>query len=446
MNSLFRRTFIAFVASLVVLCIVLAGALIAGYNRSMVTWSARRTEMVQEAAYRILSGAAEEPDAVTVLPPDVPVFIYDAEDRLVASNRGVGRRRELEHVQRLPVHANGTLLGTVSIGSTAFRNDAANSALVESLAGAAVAGVLAAVAAAILVAWLFARSLSGPAARVAEGIDRIAHGVRSSPIPEEGAAEVVRIAQAANTLSARLRGEQELRAQWARDVTHDLRTPIASMRSQLEAIVDGVHSAGPATVQSTLAELERVEHLIADLDELMRLEEPNVEVRVRQIPAEEFLATLHQRFSRDIEEKRIVFTRDVRIPAIAGDERLLNRAFSNLLNNAIRHAPAGARVVLRIEPASEQAVCLSVTNDGEPIPQEELPHVFDRLYRGEYARNSSGSGLGLTIAKRIVLLHEGEIDIQSSSERGTTVRIRLPRSPGGESVLSSEVGISEPAH
>ena len=106
MNSLFRRTFTAFVWSLAVLLIVLAGALVGGYNYSMTTWSERRVEMIREAAAEILLAerAGSEADERTVMmPQDVPVFVYDDRGRIVASNRGIGRRRELEQGRSIPV-------------------------------------------------------------------------------------------------------------------------------------------------------------------------------------------------------------------------------------------------------------------------------------------------------------------------------------------------------
>ncbi len=424
MRSLFRRTFIAFISSFAVLLIVLGGALVAGYHHSLSTWSARRMTMVENAARRILSGS---PAGEEQLPQDVPVFIYDASGRLIASNRGVGRRRDLEHEeQRVALRAGERLMGYYSVGSTVFRNDAANRALAQSLVRAAAAGALAAFAAAVVAAWGFARSLSNPAARVAEGIDSIAHGAPTEPIPEQGAEEIARIAHAANMLAVRLSNERSLRAQWAQDVAHDLRTPIASIRAQLEAIVDGVYQPDPKRINGTLAELGRVERLIADLDELMRLEEPNVKMNLSRFSAADLAATLAQRFGHELEKKQILWEVDAQDAQLSGDETLLHRALSNVLANAIRHTPERGRIRLALVRGGE-GVRITVTNDGPPIPPHELPHLFERLYRGEYARNSDGSGLGLTIAQRIVLLHNGTIDISSNTAEGTTVSIALPQ-------------------
>lgn len=450
MGSLFRRTLIAFVTSFAVLLVVLSGALVAGYNYSLSTWSARRVAMVEEGARRILSrdSAAGEEGAQELIPQDVPVFVYDRDGRVIASNRGVGRRREHDE-ERIPVRENGALRGYYSVGSTAFRNDAANRALTESLLRAAAAGAVAAFGAALVTAWGFARSLTSPAARVAEGIDSIAYGRPAAAIPEQGTEEIARIARAANTLASRLSNERELRAQWAQDVTHDLRTPIASIRARLEAILDGVYTPDAGTIQATLGELGRVERLIADLEELMRLEQPDLALNGSTFSSDDFVETLRQRFHHEIERKQLVWRVHLGVQALCADEALIYRAVSNVVSNAVRHAPERGVINLRIDPARGKhgthethethetreaagprtengGVRITVTNEGPPIPPEELERLFERLYRGEYARNTPGSGLGLTIARRIVLLHNGSIRISSDHDRGTVVSITLP--------------------
>ena len=432
MRSLFRRTILAFILSFILLLVVLTGALVGGYHHSMSRWSERRIQMIESAARDILAG--ESPPQAT-LPQDVPVFVYDPQGALVAANRGGLWRREADHWDRIELSDDDAVIGSYEVGQAAFRNDAANRALTQALIRTSVAGGVAALAVAMISAWIFARSLSRPAARVAAGIDSIADGSMRSPIPEQGAEEISRIAKAANTLAARLQGERALRAQWAQDVTHDLRTPVASIRAQLEAVVDGVYEADPGRISGTLAELGRVEVLIRDLDELMRLESPEIAVERSVFSASGFVSTLRQRFGHEIDRRRIDLVEDIQVETISGDEALLDRAVSNLVANAVRHVPEGGTVDVTIRTASDPcgpasaraSVEIIVRNEGPAIPENELPHLFDRLFRGEYARTSPGSGLGLTIARRIVLLHEGTIDVTSSTTEGTTVAVRLPR-------------------
>ncbi|TVQ27936.1 MAG: sensor histidine kinase [Spirochaetaceae bacterium] len=434
-GSMFRRTVLAFLVSYLVLLLVLGVALSIGYRQSMQEWSQRRTEGAEQAARQILSGDVprgaggmatragriqEEIDRN--IPEDIALFVYDANRELIATTRGAARGRET--VQRpeplVAVTRDGQTLGYFSVGPPSFRSDTANDVLVESLATAAVVGAIAAIGAAFLVAFALASWLTGPAAEVADGIIRIAEGSLDEPVRERGATEVCMIARAANGLSDRLRSERELRAQWAQDIAHDLRTPVASAKAQLEAIVDGVHEASPERVERTLKELARVEVLIEDLEELTRLEAPEAVVSIHEFSAFDFASSLAESFALEAAQKDIRIVSEVRAEHLRGDEQLLFRATGNLLGNAIRHTPEAGLVTISLHEKE-----IRVHNQGDPIPDQDLSRVFDRLFRGEYARRSRGSGLGLTIAQRIAELHAGTISVSSSAADGTTFIISL---------------------
>ena len=447
MNSMFRRTLAAFLLTVLVIVGILAAGLFTAYNRSLRAWSTERQESVERNARETLRGSGPGTDDVPdpagqtelmqdlPLPSDVPVFIYDRDRRLVASNRGVGRRREMDGMPMLPVRdEQGTVLGYYSVGAAQFHADAANRALMEALIRAAVAAFLAAVAIAAVSVPLLARYLSRPAAEVAAGIDRMAEGELMTRVPEIGAREIAGIARSANMLARRLEGEQHIRAQWVQDVAHDLRSPVAMIKAQLEAISDGVYRADPERLARLLTELGRVETLINDLDELMRLEAPELRPNTRPFSAEAFLESLRERYADHLAEREVVMESVCETPTITGDENLLYRAVSNVLSNAIRHTGNGGgdtnepRVRCSVEPlqGSGDGTRVSIWNGGTPVPPEELSRVFERLYRGEYARNTPGSGLGLTIARRIVQLHGGTIRMDSAAGAGTTVTMDLP--------------------
>lgn len=445
MNSMFRLVLAAFLLTVLVIVAVLAAGLFSGYSRSLVAWSRERQESVERTARQVLHerhrGSAEGTVAVlqdpALLPLDVPVFIYDQDRRLVASNRGVGRRRDVDAMPMLPIHdKDAGLLGYYAVGSAQFQADTANQALLTALTRAAIAALAAAIGLALVSAPLLARFLSRPAATVAVGIDKMATGDLAERIPETGAREIARIARSANLLALRLEEERHIRAQWVQDVAHDLRSPVAMIKAQLEAIADGVYQADSVRLNRLLSELGRVETLISDLDELMRLEAPELRLETAAFSAPGFLASLAERFADALAREGIVLEQDSRVATITGDENLLYRAVSNLLSNAIRHGGEGAdgRRVVRCSVTSPagagvapDTVRISVWNNGPVVPPEELPRVFDRLYRGEYARNTAGSGLGLTISRRIVLLHRGTIAMDSAAGQGTTVTIDLPQ-------------------
>jgi len=276
----------------------------------------------------------------------------------------------------------------------------------------------------------------------------MAEGDLMTRIPEVGVREVAGIAHSANLLARRLEQEQGIRAQWVQDVAHDLRSPVAMIKAQLEAIADGLYQADPQRLGKLLTELGRVEQLISDLDELMRLEAPELQPEIRAFPVDAFLESLQDRFADSLAARNMELQVDNswERAAITGDENLLYRAVSNLLSNAIRYGgdDSGGKVRCSVVPiesgqttsaagklleanANAPTARITVWNDGTPVPPEDLPRVFDRLYRGEYARNTAGCGLGLTIARRIVQLHGGSIRMDSSADAGTTVTIDLPQ-------------------
>lgn len=432
-GSLFRRTFLAFLASFVVLIIILAAALTIGYRQATSVWSERRSGMLEQNARQILQTRQGEPlqgqQADTDLPVDIPFTVYDREGNIIASNRGEGRRRETPMGPPLPLRQNEGIVGYYSAGNPVFRNDVANQALADSMFMTAIIGSIVALIAAAGAAWLFTRSLTSPAARIAQGLDSIAHGQRDKLIPETGTEEIVLIAKSANLLMQRLADEERLRSQWAQDVTHDLRTPVASIRAQLEAIVDGVYTADPARISATLQELERMERLINDLDELMQLEEPKNTLEAERFSALDFTHALRQRFEIDMQKKQIVWNEEISCRTLYGHEPLLYRAVSNILANAVRHCIQGGKIHVGIHTAATDhamtEICIQNSNGGQQIPQDEIPQLFERLYRGEYARNNPGSGLGLTIARRICIMHGGTIRAESN-ENSTGFCVQIP--------------------
>lgn len=425
---MFGRTIAAFAVTFAILGGVLAVSLSTGYTRSLAAWSSTRLETLEDAARSVLSARRSGTiDQAYHLPTDIPIFIYDENRVLVASNRGIGRRRDEEGVELIPVTSMGETIGYFAAGTAHFRSDAANTALLDSLIRAALFGAIAALGAASVSAVILSRTLANPAAVVASGIDRFARGELKYRIPVRGTREVTKIARAANLMAERLSDERALRGQWAQDITHDLRTPIASIRARIEALSDGVVQPNGRLFTSLLAELDRVENLIEGLEELTRLEEPEIEPTFAPFCARSFVENLVNRFDAQARDRGLTITTQIGTDTIAGDENLLYRAVSNVLGNAVRYAERNGKVDVTVRGDDEGSLIV-VANTGPVIPEDEIGHVFDRLFRGEYGRNSPGSGLGLTIAQRIVALHRGSIGMTSSREDGTSVTIRLPGS------------------
>lgn len=420
MNRLLVRTLATILGALLILVVLLTGLTIMGLERSLGEWDRARGGQLEALAARILR---ERPAAVSV-PDNAPLFVYDPAGNLVFSNRGEGARRRAGE-QPAPVLVDGRLLGFYQAAEMGFRNDAANSRFLETLGRSLRLGLGLSLAIAAAFALLFSRSLSAPAARVARALDRITRGDLSSEVEEGGAREIALIGASANRLRLQLQREQDLRRQWVHDIAHDLRTPVAALRAQFEGMRDGVLGVSPERLDKVLREIDRVQELVADLEELMRLESPEMRLSPAGVEAAALVEEARERFQRALEAKGIRFRSEVQSVSLRADPALIQRALSNFLANAVRHCPEGGSVTVSVQPA-EGAVALRVANTGEPIPAADLDRVFDRLFRGDYARGSPGSGLGLTIAQRIARLHGGEVRIANRPD-GVVVELRLPQ-------------------
>ncbi|WP_167746972.1 sensor histidine kinase [Cohnella luojiensis] len=229
------------------------------------------------------------------------------------------------------------------------------------------------------------------------------------------------------------------RAQLVSNISHDLRTPITLLQGYLEALRDNVIS-DPAqrdnTIGLMLTKVEGLNSLIQDLFDLSVLEARKVELSLEDIPLTGWKERLTEQYSLEIQGKGIVFdcmlTSDSDPCAtVAIDIRRMDRVFANLIYNAIRYTPEGGSIMITINTQpKDRTVEVLVADSGAGIEPDDLPYLFDRFYKKDKSRHSSsgGSGLGLSIAKEIVELHNGQISVYNSPEGGSVFRIILPAS------------------
>jgi two-component system, OmpR family, sensor histidine kinase BaeS len=425
MRSLFFRVLLSSVAGLVIFLVFLAGFLFLGFERSLESWSDDKLTEIQTGIEKMLK-SPEEAEEVS-FPENISVFVYNVDQELVFSNRGEGRKRSFSDdgdVKRIV--SDGDLVGYYHIGNVAFRNDYANQQFVSSMMQILWVGVLISCVLSVIYAFFFSRSLARPATTVAQGIRAIAEGNLEREIPEGGADELSSIAHAANDLRKQLKREQLLRVQWAQDIAHDLRTPVSALKAQFEGMSDGVLPLNIGRIEQNLVEIHRVEKLVSDLQELMQLENPELSPRFDVLPVDELLSDVASAFAFEAARSEAEISTAATDIVFSADGDLLQRAISNIVSNAVRHVEKGGSVELAALETETHTV-ISVHNTGEPIPENEIDRVFDRLFRGDHARHSPGTGLGLTIARQIVELHGGTIGIASSVADGTVVHLRFPR-------------------
>ena len=302
---------------------------------------------------------------------------------------------------------------------------------------AALVGVIAALAGVLGVA--AARRLAGAVATdlaaVRDSLTAIGDGERGLEIRTSGADELRELADAANAMIAQLTAGEAARAQseaarrgLVAAVSHDLRTPITSLRLLGEAIDDRVVD-GPLRadyVRRMRTHIEALSALIDDLFELARLEAGDISWSLERVALDELVAETVDAMRPQADARGIDVTTDlpVQLALAHANPEKLQRVLFNLIQNAIRHSPADGSVVVRAE-AKATSVEVEVEDAGAGIPAKERQTVFEPFYRGDAARSTSGAGLGLAVARAIVEAHGGRIWLPSTT-RGTRVRFSLP--------------------
>jgi signal transduction histidine kinase len=298
--------------------------------------------------------------------------------------------------------------------------------------------VLAAGALAVLAAKLLADAILRDVRAIRDGLAEVGDGRREIRIETAARDELGELAQAANAMISRLRDEEAARDHSdaaRRDlvaaVSHDLRTPITSLRLLAEAVGDDVVVDGEmrrSYLERMRTHIDALSFLIDDLFELSRLEAGDINWSLEHVPLGELVGETVEAMRLHAEAKGVAVTAEVPdtlLPARADPEKL-QRVLFNLIQNAIRHTPADGSVVVRAVPV-EAGIEVEVADTGDGIATEERERVFAAFYRGgtDAARTNAGAGLGLAISRAIVEAHGGRIWLADTAV-GTRVRFTVP--------------------
>lgn len=329
--------------------------------------------------------------------------------------------------QRLEIVVGGSVVGTVIVRfpepgglpqDLSFR-DSVNRLL---LLGGVVAGLLALVLGIVL-----ARRATAPAKELTETARALAAGDRSQRVSHEADDELGQMAKAFNAMADTIEEEDRLRRAFASDIAHELRTPLAIIRSQIEAMQDGVVTSSGDSLGSLHEEVLRLSRLVADLETLASAEAAGFSLEPRRVRLDELVTASATEFAGPYESAGVALRTELSPVEATVDPTRIHQVLSNLLSNALKFTHAGGRVRVELVQENGQAV-LSVADDGPGIAADELPHIFERFFRGRSAR-ARGSGIGLTVVRELVRAHGGEIEVSSQTDRGSTFTVRLPVSP-----------------
>jgi signal transduction histidine kinase len=273
------------------------------------------------------------------------------------------------------------------------------------------------------------RRLALPLGELIEAAGRVEAGDYSVRVNTRGPRELRLLGRAFNDMAERLERNEVQRRDLLADVTHELRTPVAVIQGNLEGVLDGIYPADAEHLGPVLEEVRQLSHLIDDLRTLSLSESGALELHREPTDLVVLAGEVAASFRPEADALRVGLSVEVPadLPLAEVDPIRIREVLVNLVANSLRHTPGGGRVTVgaRVEPEKSRLE-LTVEDSGSGIPAEELPHIFDRFYKSQ---GSSGSGLGLTIARHLVEAHGGEIGAESAPGRGTTLRFTLPLAP-----------------
>ncbi|GAB4505338.1 MAG: ATP-binding protein [Anaerolineales bacterium] len=281
----------------------------------------------------------------------------------------------------------------------------------------------------VVIGLLLMRRVVTPLSEVIAAARAVASGDLSTRVPASGPQDLRLLSDSFNQMAAALQESDQQRRDLLADVAHELRTPLTVMRGRLEGIVDGVYPPDAAQIVPALEETYLLERLVEDLRLLTLAEARRLPFDARDLPLGELAARVVDLFAAQAEELGLRLEIENQAPEalVHVDPQRTEQVIGNLIGNALRYTPPGGRLWLEITEAGS-SVSLSVNDDGPGVPEEDLPHLFQRFWRGEKsrARASGGAGLGLSIARQLTEAQGGSIHAENRPEGGLRVEIHFP--------------------
>ena len=347
-------------------------------------------------------------------------------------------QKRKDNIQKFPLFQNGEQIGAFTVSDSDVpvpnsegpiqANPVAGRISGEVKRSLLWAGIGAAALGTLLV-WLLSRRTLAPLQSLGAAARRLGRGDLSQRAQTSGPTEIRELAQNFNLMAADLEETERQRRNLTADVAHELRTPLSNIQGYLEAIRDGLVQPTPEAIDTIHAQAIHLSRLVDDLRLLAQVESGGLLLHLSLIQPQELLQSCVEAVRPRAEAKSITLELDsgAGLPELEIDGSRISQVVGNLLENAITHTPEGGTVTIS-STASDGQVAISVSDTGPGIAPDDIAHVFDRFYRADpsRARATGGSGLGLTIARRLVEAHGGTIEAESTVREGSRFTVRLP--------------------
>lgn len=288
--------------------------------------------------------------------------------------------------------------------------------------------LLVALGLAAVLGFLLARHLSRPLKRLSSSVKELTNGRFETRARIESEDEIGSLGNDVNLLAETLEKNRSARQRWMADIAHELRTPVAILKGEVEALTDGVRQADERMAASLAEEIDQLSNLIDDLQTLALSDVGALNIRKETIDLQGLVSQLAEMFRHRLAEREILLEEHYDSSIIMeADPQRLRQLLNNLLENSCRYVQAGGRVSLELKRNGFEAE-LILEDSGPGVSADQLANLFDRFYRAESSRSRStgGTGLGLSICKNIVEAHGGRIQAEKSDLGGLKIKISLP--------------------
>ncbi len=330
-----------------------------------------------------------------------------------------------------PITANNVQVGSVEIGiygpyylsdnELTFLNT-----LNKMLLGVALFSMLLA----LVIGAFMAKRIATPISRVIATAQQISQGYFKDRIVEESnTTEIGQLTSTINNLAETLETQENLRKRLTADVAHELRTPLATLQSHMEAMIDGIWQPDNERLTGCHEEIMRISRMVGDLEQLARHERDNLQLHKTSFDLTQLTQQILQNFEPDFRQKGIGTSFRGDQTELKADRDKVSQVIINLVANALKYTSSGGLVEICVLVNAQQ-VELTVQDNGSGIAEEDLPYIFERFYRADKSRNrlTGGSGIGLAIVKAIIEAHQGDIRVESKLGQGTEFIVSFPRS------------------
>ena len=445
MNRLWVRLSIAFVCVAVISALAVAVLANNSAANQFQQYVARRDALTQSglldtlAAYHQATGSWDGIEGL--LAPYAgrgqgrgrpPLLLADAAGNIVYDERNLRAGSALSDGERdsaIPIEVNGATVGYLLLGAQG-RGTLATSEqdFLDQLQRTLIVAALLAAGLGIAIGLVISRTVSRPLSRLAQAARAFAAHNWDQRVTVSGSEEVAEVAFAFNDMADALQQAETLRRNLMADVAHELRTPLTVLQGNLRALLDGVYPLERSEIATLYDETRLLSRLVDDLRELALAEAGQLKLNLHPIDLAPLVESTVTNFLPVAEERSTILeTKIDQVVEVRADADRVGQVLRNLIANALWHTPPQGHITVEAQ-LTDRGWRTTVTDTGEGIAHEDLPHVFDRFYRGDKARahHTGGSGLGLAIVKSLVEAMDGQIGVESELGHGSRFWFTLP--------------------